>query len=210
MNKMQLANKCLPQNVGRPNSRADFDLMIGSNVYERGKQTSTGWIWETSLINNLMGLFFSMILWPAAIFVATADISISELELWEKIALGFLGFIGALITLMLTALIFYRRRLIIDHDAGELRFCRWTNRPYHVLPLRDIRSMSFENIHYLSSSDIDLEGGTTTNMATMQVLIAELHDGRIASIAFRPQAEMFKAITGWTDADICNERKKGR
>ena len=56
--------------------------------------------------------------------------------------------------------------------------------------------MSFENIQRVNSDDIEERSVTTT-----QVLVAELYDGRIASIAFRPQAGLFKDISGWTDAD---------
>ncbi len=153
MNKMQLASDQLPQNVGRPSSRTDFDLMIGSHEFKLRRHTSFGSIWGTSLSNNLMGLLFSIILWPATIFFATADLRFSRLPLWQQVVLGLFACIGVVATLLLTALIFYLRRLIVDHDAGELRFCRWTNKPYHVLHFRDIRGMTFENVQHFSGSD---------------------------------------------------------
>lgn len=100
MKKMKLAGEWLPQNVGRPSSRFDFDLMIGSTEYKHGTQILNGSMWKTSLTKNFCGLVISMILWPAAFYVT------------------------------------------------------------------------------------------------------ELHDGRIASIAFHPSGELFKAITGWTESDI--------
>ena len=62
--------------------------------------------------------------------------------------------------------------------------------------------MSFENIQHLSGSETELQDGTTTPVTTTRVLVAELHDGRIASIAFQPAPGLFEAITGWTRADM--------
>ena len=44
------------------------------HAYKHSEQTPNGSIWKTSLINNLMGLIFSAILWPAVIYVATTDL----------------------------------------------------------------------------------------------------------------------------------------
>ncbi len=190
MKPMQLANEWLPQNVGRPKDRFDFDLMIGSHKYQHGKDTPDGSIWVTSLTNNLMGLVVSIILWPIAIYVAVTDLGFSDMAWWLQFVLVIFAVIGGLAVLMMTAMVFYRRRLIVDHRAEELRFCCWTNKPYFVLPLKDIRGMSFENIQHVSGSD----GNDHT--ATTPVLVAELRDGRIASIAFWPAKGLFQAITG--------------
>lgn len=202
MKRMQLADTLLPQNVGRPGDRGDFDLPIGSHVYRFARATASGSIWETSVMNNIMGLIFALVLWPVVIYFATADVGFGELALWLKVVLGMFACIGVLATLLMTGMIFYRRRLIVDHDAQELRFCRWTDRAYHVVPLSEIRAMSFENVQHMGGSEIELEDGSTTHMTSTQVLMAELHDGRIASIAFRPAHGLFEAITGWTRAEM--------
>ena len=81
MGKMKLADEWLPQNVGRPTSRVDFDLMLGSHVYKLAEETPNGSVWETSLSNNIMGFILSLIIWPIVIFFAVTDVGYMKLDL---------------------------------------------------------------------------------------------------------------------------------
>ncbi len=55
--------------------------------------------------------------------------------------------------------------------------------------------MSFETIYHIDGSSID---SSSTTKAATEVLVAELYDGRLASIAFHPTWHLFNFITGIT------------
>jgi len=191
----------MPQNIMRPTGLLDFDLML-AHEFTRRESRANGAIWTTSFGTNIACLGISLVLWAILVCVAIFDIGFAELDMWLKILLGaiYCLFIG--VTFMLTTMIFYRGRLIIDWNAEELRYCGWTDKPRHTLHMRDIRGLSFENVQHVSGSDVEMQDGSTSSTTSTQYLVAELHDGRMVSIATGATAQLYKDITGWTDADM--------
>ncbi|NRA37382.1 MAG: hypothetical protein HRU15_04530 [Planctomycetes bacterium] len=194
--KLELVGDFSSKNEGRPRTLIDFDLRIGGFAYKLVNETKDTAKWRTSLGTNIMALVLTPLLIWFAVFMYNSDLDWSTLNMIVRIAIGFFIFIYLLTIAILFMAIFQRNTLVVDHINEEIRFSGWTNRPYYVLKLSDIRLMSFEVVYSVGSIDYDW-----TERDATEVLVAELHDGRLASIAFHPSWHMFSFITGWTKAD---------
>jgi hypothetical protein len=193
---MTLPRGFLNQNAGRPQGLVDFDLPWGFHHLVARDRSPGNCVWTTSwginlgfscLFALLCGLFGMLFIHRSFVWTELLEPSIAQ-----TVGLGCVGVFLLLAWLAAGWGMLYRGRLEIDGTRGELRFFReFRRKPSRVIPFASIRSLSSRKVETTSP---DGEAGDCWH----RVVIAELHDGRLASIAINPDWKshsLFRDIT---------------
>jgi hypothetical protein len=178
------------RNRDRPATIDDFDLHLALHNLKNHSDSPRQRQWVTPLWQNYLFLAFTIIgLW--SIYVACYQ---SEFELmpgppWSYLLWGFLILVGASIMRVLLGGALHRGRLVLDRERRELRFYRSLIWPRAVacLALDDIAALVARRLD-AADADPDSSGWT------YKIVAAELHDGRLASIAVDSAASIISAL----------------
>jgi len=173
----------------------DIDLRLGHPHLKLVVDDPTRAVLRSSPFLNIFGsLVLSVLLGPFLLLLlmkkgAWAEMQASFLELHPGLRLVALAILG---TYLITSLImiFYQGRVVIDKKARELRFYA-TALPWvhHRLPFAAIRALAVRtNMHRRVDieSEIANQGVMYEESFTLEFLLAELHDGRLACLASSP------------------------
>lgn len=179
------------QNRGRPTHVRDFDLNAGLHNLRDVSDTPQQRIWASPLWHNLLFLVvMSVALWVATfIYFFPEERMAQPKSLWSVV----LMWTGVTIFLGVAALSglrwIHRGRLVLDRDERTLCF-------YYLLFWRRIgrRQLSLDEIVTLNVRALTVAGDSENEPWTYRIVVAELRDGRLASIAFDSKPGIAGAI----------------
>ena len=189
--RCRLESEFSERNRARPAHVRDFDVKFGLHNLRDLSETPARRTWITPVWQNFLFLGFLLILIGSVLSVVLANPNFRS-DLDSPWTLLFAIFVGLLVTVISLALVggaLHRGRLVLDRNAGMLRFYRrilWP-RPVWQLRLDDIRALAIRN---LELSGVD----SNDTASTYRILVAELRDGRLASIAFNSTPSISTAI----------------
>lgn len=156
---------------------ADFDLPYAYHDLHLEKLGEVCSTWKTKLWKNFFMAGFASVIGLGIWIAIQYDPFAQQSSLGAKLAIGLVGSLFFCVFLFLGYNSLSRARLTLNLDSRELSFYRfWFSfRPHRFIRLDDIKTLSRRQVLGISSAD---DSGHTYN-----ILVAELRDGRLASIA---------------------------
>ena len=162
---------------GSPRHPADFDLpyayhALGPEV-RRGERST----WKTRAWVNCFCAAVASVIGYGFWFAFTHEYFGTEAPLLGRLAYWIFALILFAAFLLLSLMSLTRGRLVLDRRSRELTFYRFW------FSLRPHRKLGLDGIRALSRRAFESPGGADDPGHTYDILVAELQDGRVASIA---------------------------
>jgi hypothetical protein len=186
-----LKSKGSQQNRGRPTHVRDFDLNAGLHGLRDVSDTPQQRIWAAPLWHNFLFLAVLVVaLWGATFIYFFPEESLEQPgSLWSDV-FRWMGMTIFVVVAGLSGLrAIHRGRLVLNRDERTLSF-------YYLLvwPRVGRRQISLDEIATLDVRALTVAGGDDDPSWTYRIVVAELRDRRLASIAFDSTTGIADAI----------------
>lgn len=185
-----LKSKESERNRGRPTHVRDFDLNAGLHNLRDVSDTPERQLWATPLWHNLVFLVvLGVALWAATLIYFFPEERLSEPEsLWSDVFRWAGVTIFAVVAGLSGLMVIHRGRLVLNRDERTLCF-------YYLLGWPRVgRQLSLDEIVALNVRAVTVPGDDENSQWTYRIVVAELRDGRLASIAFDSTPGIANAI----------------
>jgi hypothetical protein len=175
-----LKSKEFEHNRGRPKHVRDFDWNAGLHNLRDVSDTPERQLWATPLWHNLLFLVvLGLTLWAATFIYSFPEERLSQPEsLWSDV-LRWTGVTIFAVAAGLSGLrVIHRGRLVLNRRERTLCF-------YYLLGWPRVgRQLSLDEIVALNVRALTVADDDESPPWTYRIVVAELRDGRLASIAF--------------------------
>lgn len=186
-----LESKATDRNRERPKHVRDFDLNAGLHNLRDVSDTPRHRVWATPLWRNILFLaLLGVALWAAAYIYSFPVEGLNHPESpWTAVLRGVGVATFVVVAGFCGVQVIHRGRLVLDRDERTLCFS------YILLcPRAGQRRVSLDEIVSLNLRSVTEAGDDETTGWTHRIVVAELRDGRLASIAFDSTPGIVDAI----------------